>query len=43
MLVVHLLFDAIVFMVLVHAHSPHLFDVFVTAPADPLHHPRGPA
>nr|WP_222592894.1 CPBP family intramembrane glutamic endopeptidase [Cellulomonas persica] len=31
-LVVHLLFDAIVFMVLVHAHSPHLFDVFVTAP-----------
>ena len=31
-LVVHLLFDAVVFMVLVHAHSPHLFDIFVTAP-----------
>lgn len=29
---VHLLFDAIVFMVLVHAHNPHLFDIFVTAP-----------
>jgi len=29
-LVVHLLFDAVVFMVLVHAHSPHLFDVFLT-------------
>lgn len=32
-LVVHLLFDAVVFMVLVHAHTPELFDVFVTAPA----------
>lgn len=32
-LVVHLLFDAAVFMVLVHAHTPTLFDVFVTAPA----------
>lgn len=29
---VHLLFDAMVFMVLVHAHNPHLFDFFVTAP-----------
>jgi len=29
---VHLLFDAVVFMVLVHAHNPHLFDIFVTAP-----------
>ena len=31
-LAVHLLFDAVVFMVLVHAHNPHLFDFFVTAP-----------
>ncbi|HWS57206.1 MAG TPA: CPBP family glutamic-type intramembrane protease [Actinotalea sp.] len=31
-LVVHLLFDAVVFAVLVHAHHPELFDVFVTAP-----------
>lgn len=29
---VHLLFDAVVFGVLVHAHNPHLLDVFVTAP-----------
>ena len=29
---VHLLFDAVVFMVLVHAHNPHLFNFFVTAP-----------
>ncbi|WP_062517390.1 CPBP family intramembrane glutamic endopeptidase [Demequina gelatinilytica] len=29
---VHLLFDAIVFAVLVHAHHPELLDVFVTAP-----------
>lgn len=29
---VHLLFDAIVFLVLVHAHNPHLFDIFVTIP-----------
>ncbi len=29
---VHLLFDAVVFMVLVHAHNPHVFDIFVTAP-----------
>ncbi|WP_062303993.1 CPBP family intramembrane glutamic endopeptidase [Demequina subtropica] len=29
---VHLLFDAIVFAVLVHAHHPDLLDVFVTAP-----------
>lgn len=29
---VHLLFDAVVFMVLVHGHNPHLFDVFLTAP-----------
>ena len=29
---VHLLFDLVVFMVLVHAHNPELFDVFVTAP-----------
>ncbi len=34
-LVVHLLFDALVFMVLVHAHNPGLFDVFVTAPPRP--------
>ncbi|MBT0992859.1 CPBP family intramembrane metalloprotease [Cellulomonas sp. DKR-3] len=32
-LVVHLLFDAVVFMVLVHAHTPALFDIFVTAPS----------
>ncbi|NNH07354.1 CPBP family intramembrane metalloprotease [Cellulomonas fimi] len=30
---VHLLFDLVVFMVLVHAHDPSLFDVFVTAPS----------
>lgn len=30
---VHLLFDLVVFMVLVHAHEPALFDVFVTAPS----------
>jgi len=30
---VHLLFDAVVFGVLVHAHHPELFDIFVTAPA----------
>jgi len=30
---VHLLFDLVVFMVLVHAHNPGAFDVFVTAPA----------
>ncbi|WP_265523511.1 CPBP family glutamic-type intramembrane protease [Oerskovia flava] len=29
---VHLLFDVVVFAVLVHAHNPHLFDVFITAP-----------
>lgn len=29
---VHLLFDAVVFGVLVHAHHPELFNVFVTAP-----------
>jgi len=29
---VHLLFDAIVFLVLVHAHNPQLFDWFVTIP-----------
>ena len=29
---VHLLFDAVVFMVLVHAHNPRLFDIFVTIP-----------
>ncbi len=29
---VHLLFDAVVFMVLVHAHTPRLFDIFVTIP-----------
>ena len=28
----HLLFDLVVFAVLVHAHHPELFDVFVTAP-----------
>ncbi|MFV0635058.1 type II CAAX prenyl endopeptidase Rce1 family protein [Demequina sp.] len=31
-LAVHLLFDAVVFSVLVHAHHPELFDVFITAP-----------
>lgn len=31
-LVVHLLFDAVVFAVLVHAHHPQLFDIFLTAP-----------
>ncbi|WP_186814787.1 CPBP family intramembrane glutamic endopeptidase [Cellulomonas terrae] len=30
---VHLLFDLFVFMVLVHAHDPSMFDIFVTAPA----------
>lgn len=29
---VHLLFDAVVFMVLVHAHNPELFNIFITAP-----------
>lgn len=29
---VHLIFDAVVFLVLVHAHNPHLFDFFVTIP-----------
>ncbi len=29
---VHLLFDAVVFAVLVHAHNPTLFDIFPTAP-----------
>lgn len=29
---VHLLFDAVVFAVLVHAHNPGLFDIFPTAP-----------
>ncbi len=29
---VHLLFDAVVFAVLVHGHHPDLFDIFVTAP-----------
>lgn len=29
---VHLIFDAIIFMILVHAHNPWLFDIFVTAP-----------
>lgn len=31
-LAVHLLFDVVVFMVLVHGHHPELFDIFVTAP-----------
>ena len=30
---VHLLFDLVVFAVLVHAHNPHLFDVFLTGSA----------
>lgn len=29
---VHLSFDLIIFMILVHAHTPTLFDVFVTSP-----------
>jgi membrane protease YdiL (CAAX protease family) len=29
---VHLLFDVVVFAVLVHGHHPELFDVFITAP-----------
>jgi membrane protease YdiL (CAAX protease family) len=29
---VHLSFDLIIFMILVHAHNPALFDVFVTSP-----------
>ncbi|MBO1900796.1 CPBP family intramembrane metalloprotease [Leucobacter weissii] len=29
---VHLLFDAVVFAVIVHAHDPSLFDIFPTAP-----------
>ncbi|WP_234988141.1 type II CAAX prenyl endopeptidase Rce1 family protein [Demequina sp. NBRC 110056] len=29
---VHLLFDAVVFAVLVHAHHPELLDIFITAP-----------
>jgi membrane protease YdiL (CAAX protease family) len=29
---VHLSFDVIIFMILVHAHSPEWFDVFVTSP-----------
>lgn len=29
---VHLIFDAIIFMILVHAHNPELFNVFVTIP-----------
>jgi membrane protease YdiL (CAAX protease family) len=29
---VHLSFDVIIFMILVHAHTPHWFDVFVTSP-----------
>ena len=31
-LAVHLLFDAVVFAVLVHAHHPDLFDIFITVP-----------
>ncbi|HEY8720656.1 type II CAAX prenyl endopeptidase Rce1 family protein [Pengzhenrongella sp.] len=31
-LVVHMLFDAVVFAVVVHAHHPQFFDVFLTAP-----------
>ena len=30
--IVHLSFDLIIFMILVHAHTPALFDVFLTAP-----------
>ena len=29
---VHLIFDAIIFMILVHAHNPGLFDIFITIP-----------
>ena len=31
-LVVHLTFDVIIFMILVHAHTPRWFDVFLTSP-----------
>ncbi|WP_062136826.1 CPBP family intramembrane glutamic endopeptidase [Demequina aestuarii] len=31
-LAVHLLFDAVVFAVLVHAHHPDLFNIFITVP-----------
>ena len=30
---VHLTFDLVVFLVLVHAHDPSMFDIFITAPA----------
>lgn len=29
---VHLSFDLIILMILVHAHTPGLFDVFLTSP-----------
>ena len=32
MVAVHLMFDLFVFLVLVHAHDPALFDIFVTGP-----------
>lgn len=31
-LVVHLLFDAVVFLAIVHAHNPEMFAIFLTAP-----------
>jgi membrane protease YdiL (CAAX protease family) len=31
-LIVHLLFDAVVFLAIVHAHNPELFAIFLTAP-----------
>ena len=29
---VHLSFDLIIFMIIVHAHNPAVFDVFITSP-----------
>lgn len=32
-LIVHLLFDAVVFLAIVHAHNPEMFAIFLTTPA----------